>query len=1064
MNKIGLLFLMLGLVFTQTISAQELSVSGTITDSNGEPIPGTNVVIKGQNKGTVADFDGKYTIKVNPGDVLVFSSIGYQTVEKPVHKSGTINVVLKESTSQLDKVIVTAMGVKRKEKALGYSSQQIKINDLKQINQNALANIQGQISGVQITQSSGAVGGGVDILIRGVKSLDPSVSNQPLIIVDGIRISNDIVAGNVLPSTGSNAPSSSEQFSFSNRAIDLNPDDIENINVLKGAAAAALYGIDAANGAIIITTKKGIRGQPQFTFTTKVSASKVNKYLELQDKWREGRFGTSKITMDPNNPNINPTQTGNYGEAKGYWLINGATYSFHTWGPEYGDDPTIKFHDIYRDFFETGVNNNINLSVRGGADKYNYYLSLGNNSSSGIVPNTDFNKINVRLKADYQFTKKFNLEVSSAYTNSNGKLPNNGDKSIMSSMSYWSPSIDVNDYLLPDGSQKNYTPYWIDNPRYFAEKSNLQTKVSRIITSANAKWNISDKFNINYRVSNDHYVDARNRFVPADLDVGTQVKGFIIDQNIRFNSLNSLLLASYNYNINKDFKITFLAGNEVTTQNRIIESQRAETLILPYFNNISNGENFYTYSKELGKNRLGVFGEIDIAWKDKLFVSMTGRNDWSSTLSKQNRSFFYPSVNVSYIATDLIDKENKILSFAKLRFSWANVGKDAPEGILGTKWKIYNYPTNNGSAGGIYPSTIEGDINLKPENQRTTEFGFDFRFWNNRIRVDYTYYDNLNTDLIAKVPVSYTSGKTSIWKNVGTLRNRGHEILLSGRWIENTDFSWTTTVNWSTNHGVVEDLPDEIPFIIYANSGYAGVMSMVKEGDAPGTLYGYKWKYTNDDADILTTGLGDFINKGDRILNSDGLPIINTSEKVIVGHAFPDWVGSITNSFNYGRLNFSFMFEYKKGGDVYDAGQRNSIRNGTIKITEQRYTNVILDGVQDDGHGGWKPNDTPYYIDENYYRSSSHYNRAAGVLIQDASWVKLRNISLTYTFPDRLFKNSFVKKIQVNASGSNFLIWTPFRGFDPEGSQFAAGSNTYGFTGLNIPLTQTYSLGLKVKF
>ena len=1049
MNKVKLVLLTLSLVLSQFISAQELSVSGKVTDTSGEPIPGVNVVIKGKNKGTATDFDGNYSIRVYPGNVLVFSSIGYQTIEKPVKKGGVINVILKEGASQLDKVVVTAMGIKKNEKSLGYASQQVKMNNLKQVNQNALANLQGQVSGVQISQSSGAVGGGIDILIRGVKSLDPSVNNQPLIIVDGVRISNDIVAGNVLPSAGSNAPSSSEQFSFSNRALDLNPDDIQSINVLKGAAAAALYGIDAANGAIVITTKKGIKGKPQFSFTTKVSASEVNKYVELQDKWREGRHKISKITQDPNNPNINTNQVNGYGEHKGYWLINGATYSFHTWGPEYGDDPTMTFHDIYRDFFQTGISNSLNFSVRGGADKYNYYISLADNMNSGIVPNTDFNKINAHIRADYQLTDKFNLEVTTTYAKSSGKLPNNGDKSIMSSMSYWSPSIDVNDWILPDGTQKNYTPFWIDNPRYFAEKSNLQTDVDRIITSANAKWNISENFNLSYRISNDHYIDARNRFVPADLDVGTQVKGFIVNQNIKFNALNSLLLATYDYELNKDMKLTFIAGNEITKQYRTIDTQRAETLILPNLNNVSNGENFFTFSEGIGKNRIGVFGEIDFAYKDKLFVTVTGRNDWSSTLPEKNRSFPYPSVNVSYLLTDLIDKENKILSFAKLRFSWANVGKDAPEGILGTKWGLSNYPSNSGSAGGVFPYVTEGDLNLKPENQRTTEFGFDFRFLDNRIRIDYTYYDNLNSDLIAPIPVSHTSGKISIWKNVGDLQNTGHEILLSGRWIDKPDFNWTTTINWSTNKGKVTNLPDQIESFEYANSGYAGIVSMVKEGDEPGTLYGYTWKYNEN---------------GDRIIDSNGLPNIDTSEKVIVGHAFPDWIGSVTNSFKYKNFDLSFNIEYKKGGDAYDAGQRNSIRDGTIKITELRYEYVILDGVQDDGNGGWKPNETPVYIDENYYRSSSHYNRAAEILIQDASWVKLRNVSLTYTLPKKWLKKSFLDKVQINAGGGNFLLWTPFRGFDPEGSQYAAGSNTYGFTGLNIPLTQTYSFGVKFNF
>ena len=1044
-----LLWVFLG--FMQTGFAQNITISGTVTDPAGEPIPGVNVVIEGTKDGTSTDFDGKYTLVTQPNVALVFSALGYQTQKKKVNNSGTLDVVLKESSDQLDKVVVTAMGIKKKEKALGYAAQQVKVDDMDQINQNALANIQGQVSGVQISQSSGAAGGGVDILIRGVKSLDASVSNQPLIVVDGMRISNDIVAGNVLPSTGSNAPSSSEQFSFANRAIDLNPDDIASVTVLKGAAASALYGIDAANGVIVITTKKGKKGmEPQYTLSTKFTYSGVNKYVELQDKWREGYNEVSKITQDPNHPNINLVQENGYGPDKGYWLINGATYSFHTWGPAYGDDPTIVFHDIYRDFFRQGAGNNVNFSVRGGKEKYSYYLSLGRNTNKGVVPNTFFNKTNLRLRADYQLSKKFNLEVSTTYTNSKGQLPNNGDKSIMSSLSYWSPSIDVNDYLLPDGRQKNYTPGWIDNSRYFAEKSNLKTDVDRIIAAARANWDVTDRFNINYRVSLDNFIDTRNRFVPADLDVGTQVQGFIINQNIRSKYLNSTLMASYNFDLNEDINLKFIGGNEVTKQERYSERVLGETLIRPYFNNISNAHNVTPNSYKLGKNRIGVFGEIDFAYQDKLFINVTGRNDWSSTLPEQNRSFFYPSINASYIFTDLIDKDNKFLSFGKLRFSWANVGKDAPEGTLGTNWYLTLVPQNPlGNIGASYPSSLEGDLNLKPENQRTTEFGVDLRFFGNKFRIDYTYYDNLNSDLIARIPISQASGKTFYITNAGSLSNKGHEVLASAKWYNKPDFKWSTTINWSTNKGKVEDLPESIPQIIYANSGYAGVVSMVKEGDAPGTLYGYKWRYNEN---------------GDRIIYSDGMPRINTSEKVIVGQAFPDWVGSVNNSFTYKNLNFSFLVEYKKGGDVYDAGQRNSIRDGTIKITELRNENVILDGVTDNGYGKWIPNHIPVYLNQNYYRSSSRYNRASEILVQDASWVKLRNISLAYRFPKKALKGTFIKNLQINVSGANFLLWTPFRGFDPEGSQYSAGSNTYGFTGLNIPLTKSYSFGVKVNF
>ncbi len=1048
MNKIKAL-LILFLSLTQITFAQDKGINGKVTDETGEPLPGVNIIVKGQKSGTATDFDGNYNIKANTGDVLVFSYVGYKTVERKVGSSNTINVKMTESSQRLNQVVVTALGIKKEEKSLGYASQQVKFDELKQTNENALSNLQGQVSGVQITQSSGAVGGGIDILIRGVKSLDASINNQPLIIVDGLRISNDISAANILPSAGTNAPSSSEQFSFANRGIDLNPDDIETVTVLKGAAAAALYGVDAANGAIIVTTKKGKKGKPQFSISSKFSMNNVNKYVKLQDKYREGWGGVANITADPNNPNIDPVQHRGYGPEKEYWLLNGATktFAFYTWGPKYEDDndPTMKFHNIYRDFFKTGMGNNLNFSVRGGQEKYNYYLSVGRNTNSGIVPNTDFNKTNFRIKANYKLTENFDIQVGAAYTNSKGQLPNNGDKSIMSSMSYWSPSVDVNDYLLPNGKQKNYTPYWIDNPRYFAETSNLKTDVDRIISSIGINWGIADNLNLSYRVSIDNFVDTRNRFVPSDLDVGTQVQGFIIDQSLRSNAINSLLLLKYDFNLNEDAKFTLIGGNEITTKKKSFESIRGEKLIIPGYNNISNTTNLFPYSRSIGKNRAGVFSEIDFSYKDRFFINATARNDWSSALPEKNRSFFYPSVNVSYLFNNLIDPDGEFFSFGKVRVSWANVGKDAPEGKLGRRYYLNDYF----GTGGIVLESNEGDLNMKPENQTTTEFGADLRFFGNRLRIDYTYYDNLNTNLIAKTQLPASTGVGYLWTNVGSLRNVGHELLLSAKIIKTNNLNWSTTLNWSTNKGTVENISDKIEHIIYANSGWPGVTSMVKKGDAPGTLYGYKWKYNEN---------------GDRIIGANGFPIIDTSEKVVVGNAFPDWVASLQNSVGYKGLNLSFLLEYKKGGEVYDAGQRNAIRDGNLKITEFRYENTILEGVQDDGNGGWKPNTKEVYIDEGYYRSSSKYNRASEILVQDASWVKLRNISLSYKLPKKLLSKSFLNNIELNVSGNNFLLWTPFRGFDPEGSQFSAGSNSYGFTGLNIPLTQSYSFGVKVGF
>ena len=1049
MSRIKLLFFTLALAITQLGFAQSVSVSGKVTDTNGEPIPGANVVVKGKDKGTATDFDGKYNLKVNVGDVLVFSSLGYDKVEKNVSGGGTINAVLKESTNQLDKVVITAMGMEKKEKALGYASQQVKVNDLKQVSQNALANLQGQISGVQITQSSGAVGGGVDILIRGVKSLDPSVSNQPLIVVDGVRINNDINTGNVKPSAGSNAQSSSEQFSFANRAIDINPDDIESINVLKGAAASALYGIDAANGVIVITTKKGYTGKPKYSFLVKTSISNPNAYMDLQDTYREGWAQIAGTTADPNNPNIRATQPYDYGDEKGYWLLDSypKNWGFYSWGPKFSEntDPSIKFHDVYREFFRTGITNSINFQARGGKDKYSYYFSAGQNNNQGIVPNSYYNKTNLSLKANYKLTKKLNVGFSTMYNKSGGNLPNNGDRSSFSALAYFVPSFDVNDYKYKDGGMKIYTPKgWLDNPRYFAEESSFLSDLDRFIGSANAEWKANDKLNVKYTISLDRYLETRDRFMPPEVDQGKGVHGFVINEAFNVSEINSLLISTYKYELNKDMKFNFLVGNEITTNDRKYQLSRGEGLILPHFDNISNTENKFASNREIGKNRVGLFGEVDFAYKEKLFINLTGRNDWSSTLPKENRSFFYPSVNLSYILYDESETEdNKVLSFAKLRTSWANVGKDALPGYLGTRWYISDYPTNNGgNQGGIYPSTIEGDVNLKPENQRTFEVGFDLRFFDNRLRLDYTYYNNLNTDLLARIPVTPSSGLSSIYTNAGTIENIGHEILLKMNWLNKDDFNWSSTINWSTNKGTVTDLPKEISEIEYTSDGV--ISSKVKEGDELGTLYGYQNKYID----------------GKLVLGSNGYPLLDDSEMIIVGNAFPDWVGSLSNNIRYKNINLSFNIEYKKGGDAYDRGLIPAIRGGNLKRTaDNRYQPVTFEGVDEDGN----PVTSHVFYDESYYRNKGFYKVADNIL-QDASWLKLRNVTLSYSLPKSFANKIKANRVQLSFTGSNFIIWTPFIGFDPESNQYAAGSNAYGFTGRNVPITKNYTFGLKVDF
>lgn len=1021
------------MVFSQTIT-------GTVTDSQGTPLPGVSIVVDQTAKGTSTDFDGNYTINATPSQVLVFTYVGMKTLKKSVGSNSVIDVILTEDAQSLDEVVITAFGMKKDERSLGYSVTQLEAKDVEIVGEtNALASLQGRVSGVQVSRTSGSSGGGVDILIRGVTSVDPSRNNQPLIIVDGIAYNNDTFSGNVLPSSGSNSPSSSEQFSFSNRAGDINPEDIESYSVLKGAAATALYGVRAANGAIIITTKKGKKGKAQVNISASTSLRDVRKTPDAQTTYREGFGQLPRTLYSPNSDT-------------GFNRVQDAT-SFYSWGPKYSDDfatlndGTIidltddKYYSPY-DLFKTGVNKDVNFNISGADDKFNYYFSLGKNEDEGILPNTDYSKTTFRLKGGYQITDNFKMDASIAYTRSGGKRATSGDKSVMSSLYYYSGTFPINDYVNPDGSERDYSFGIIDNPRYLMEKSALTDDVNRWVGNTIFNWTPKEWLTINYSAQIDNYSDLRNRFVPPDVDAGAAVGGFIVNQNINYTGIESNFLATVTKDWSEDFITELTIGNQVSDTKRIYSDIRGETLNIDGLNDLTNTLNTFATKTITQLRNVGIFGEFKATYKNALFLTVTGRNDWVSTLPKGNRSFFYPSVSMAYDLASLVENKN-ILSFGKIRASWAEVGKAPLFGQIGDYF-ISDADFPFGGQGGYTTDITKGDPNIVPEKTQSYEIGADLRFFNNRIRLDYAYYKSRVKDQIFAVSTANSSGVSSYVRNAGDFETFGHELLISGDIIRNKSLNWEVTINWNTNEGEVLDIPDDVESVIFADSGFTGITSEIREGDKMGNLYGYKWKYIN----------------GERLIGDDGFPIIDTSEKVVVGNAFPDFTASIGNNLSYKNISLNFLLEWKKGGDLYDAGLRNSIRNGNPKSTEFRYENTVLDGVYENG----SPNTTEVLIDENYYRNSNVYNRAAEVIVQDASWVKLRNVGLTYSFGRELLETLKINRLSISASAQNILVWTPFDGYDPEGNQYSAGSNVYGFTGLNIPLSQSYSLGLNIGF
>lgn len=1030
-------------------------ISGMVVDEFDSPLPGVSIVVVDTNRGTITDFDGNFSIDASQGEVLRFSYLGMMTKNITVGSENTLNVSMVEDSQALDEVVVTAFGLEKETKTLGYAVQKVDADELNLAGQvNPFETLQGRVAGVQITRTSGSAGGGVDILIRGVTSVNPGRDNQPLIIVDGIALNNDTFTGTVLPSAGSNATGSSEQFAFSNRAGDINPEDIESFNVLKGAAATALYGIRASNGAIVITTKRGKKGRVSVGITASTTFREVRKVPTLQKTYREGHR-TDKIPAieDPSSPD-------------GYTRYRG--FSFYSWGVPYTDDSftlddgTIidlsndKFNDPHN-LFRTGVNTQLNFNLSGATDKMDYYLSIGNSSDEGILPNTDYKKTNIRFKAGYQVNDKFNINSSITYSNSGGTRGNGGDKSIFSSLSFWAPTFDINDYLLPDGTQKNYSDGIIDNPRYFSEVSNLKDNVDRWVGNITLNYQPAEWANITYSAQIDNYADIRNRFVPPDLDVGTQVGGFVTNENINFTGLESNFLATFTKDVSEDFTTSLTVGHQLSDIKTDYSYLRGEGLNIPGINEISNTLNLFGDKTITRLRNMGVFGDLRFEYKDKLFLSITGRNDWVSVMPPQNRSFFYPSANLSYLFNDLIDPEQKFLTFGKLRTSWAQVGKGPNFGQVG-QYFIKDPAFPFGGAGGFRASKQLGDVDLIPERNNTFEIGADLRFWDNRIRVDYSYYNTRVKDQIFPVGTAYSSGLSSVIRNAGDYETWGHEMLISAKLVRSENFTWETIFNFSTFSSEVTAIPDDLDEIVFFDDR---ITNKAKVGDKLGSLYGWVFQTAPD---------------GQRIVGDDGKWIITGSENegfyyegdnemVKVGNAFPDYTLSMTNSFTFKNLALNFLLEYKSGGDVYDRALRNNIRNGNLAITEFRDELKVLEGVMSDGNGGFVTNDQELLITANgFYRDFDNYNSASEILLQDASWLKLRTIGLTYNFPATFIKNMGISAASINASANNIILWTPFDGFDPEGNQFSAGSNIYGFTGLTTPLTQSYSFGLSLQF
>ncbi len=1012
------------------VFAQERNVTGQVTSAeDGMTLPGVNVIIQGTNQGTVTDMDGNYSITVAEGATLVFSSLGFGTREVQVTNQSVINITLVEDLEGLDEVVVTALGIERETKALGYAVQQVSSEEISRTKQqNVVSALQGQAAGVQITNSGGAPGQSARIIIRGVNSLDPNADNQPLFVIDGVPIDNSTIESGGTPR------------GLSNRAADINPNDIESMNILKGAAATALYGVRAANGAVIITTKKGKEGAVRVNVSSSVGFEEVNQYPRFQEVYGQGFGGV----YDPDS----------------FWP---------NWGPSMEEirqiDPDAQFYDIWRDAMRTGVQYDNSFNISGGNDKANFYTSISNLDQEGIIPFSDWGRTSARLNGELKLNDRFNVAGNLAYVVSGGnRVPHDR---FMERLVYNTPNADITDYINEDGTMKSRGGN--TNPIYDARFSTFKDEVNRITGNLRFTYGIADWMDLNYLVGTDYYSDSRTSITPGPLGIeGEQPlssTGFITETRISSRDLNSNLFVTINKDWGERLNTTLRVGNDIFEREYESVSATGTDFVIPQFYDLSYTSQISNEQDKRKKRLVGVYGDLTVDYDEMIFLNITARNDWTSTLPIGNNSFFYPSVNLGFVFTEAIENPG-FLTFGKLRASYAEVGKDTDPYLIGQTYTSPGaYPL--GGQVGFTRFSQFGDLNLKPERTTAIELGTDLRFFENRLGLDVTWYKSNSKDQIIPVPVSNTTGFSTFITNAGEIENTGVELILRATPVRNEDFRWNLTFNASYNKNEVVAIREGIEQIELGNQfGYSGSRAymILTEGEAYGNLYGTSYQRfgASEDATHLNEDLP-------IVIGTDGFPARNT-DLLILGNATPKWIGGISNTFTYKALDFSFLIDFRADVDQYNQYDMFFAAFGISERTLDRNETRVFEGVLADG----TPNTQEVWLGQGvgpdgrdygagFYRNT--YRRLTENFIQDASFIKLRNITLGYNFQDNILGVvDFIESARISVAANNIILYTPWDGFDPESFSAGAGGNATGFSGLGYPGVQSLFFTFNIGF
>lgn len=1043
MRKIFTLLFFLSVLLNGLSSiAQVKTINGKITSSeDGGPLPGASIKVKGTTTGTSSDGNGNFTIQVpSTSSVLEVSLLGYKSQQVSLGNQTTINVNLASDSQQLQEVTVsTALGINRQAKSLGYGAQTVKSEDLNFNHQPNLINaLQGKVAGATISSTGGGPGQGASIRIRGVNSIDPNISGDPLYVIDGVQIDNSTSTVGANP--GGTAYGSR---GVTNRASDVNPEDIETINILKGGAATALYGLRGANGVVVITTKRGKQNGLQINLNSSYGFDEVLISPKVQTEYTQGVLGV--YTNPPGG--IGPAWGPTIAEAK---LID----------PSHPD----KLFDNYEQAFGTGQQVKNSVSVTGGSDAIKFFSSVSQLYQKGMMPNTDNKNLSGRLNTDLTISPKFKASVNMNFTNSGG-YTYAADR-FGEGLAYFSPRYDVSDFENADGSQKFLGT---NNPIWGTANNKLKGDVNRFIAGASLSYEPAKWLNLSYRFGVDTYNDNRVRTARGPMYTGEAMydndQGYYGEYNTKFRTLNSTFVATFTSKLTDDITGTLRLGQELYDR-RIKEIGTLGSILGIYnFFNLANA-GVLTPSQNIREKRLvGYFGEATFDYKNYLFLTLTGRNDITSTLPKENRSFFYPSASLAYVFSDQF-KLPTVISQAKLRLSYARIGKDASEYSTFTGYTPYTaLPTGTG---GLTIASNLGNTDLLPEFTNTYEAGLEMSFFKNRFGFDLTYYYSLSQDQIIQTQVSSAVGYLTKSINAGDIRNRGVELVINGKPIVSKDFNWNVNLNLSANRNKVLTMPNGISEIVYgAARGYgnAGVTMKLIEGQPYGNIYGsYFQRYSPNPQDpiVLDKDLP-------LLIGANGFPIISGGTQRLLGNSQPNYIVGLGNTFNYKNFSLNVLFDARLGFEKYNWLEDFYSAFGLPDYTTDRRSYRTFEGFLANGQPNTKqvwmgqrlsPDNVDY--GEGYYRI--YYRNVSEPFVTDASWVRLRSASLSYRFPETWLPKNAIRAASLSVTGNNLWLWTKYYGVDPESSSYDSGSNNDGSAGFTYPSARTIMFTLNVGF